>query len=176
MIHVQTALFDNIAAVAHCGMCGRTLTNPDSKARGIGPVCNGKHRAGESTVQDIDFSDGHIAADITEGVILERHGAQAFTNVPHLVVQHSPDGFEFGYGGSGPADLALNIAEVILQRLGYQGARQDCYDGDCFVLAWHIHQDLKWRFIGPVPQETGATIPYADLLAFVTANLPTATA
>lgn len=26
----------------------------------------------------------------------------------HLV-QHSPDGFEFGYGGSGPADLARSL-------------------------------------------------------------------
>ena len=25
------------------------------------------------------------------------------------VVRHSPDGFEWGYGGSGPADLALSI-------------------------------------------------------------------
>jgi len=29
-------------------------------------------------------------------------------NLPH-VVRHSPDGFEWGYGGSGPADLALSL-------------------------------------------------------------------
>ena len=28
--------------------------------------------------------------------------------LPHRV-RHSPDGFEWGYGGSGPADLALSI-------------------------------------------------------------------
>ena len=28
--------------------------------------------------------------------------------LPH-VVRHSPTGFEYGYGGSGPADLALSI-------------------------------------------------------------------
>lgn len=27
----------------------------------------------------------------------------------HRIVYHSPTGFEFGYAGSGPADLALNI-------------------------------------------------------------------
>lgn len=30
------------------------------------------------------------------------------TQVPHLV-RHSPDGFEFGYSGSGAADLARSI-------------------------------------------------------------------
>lgn len=28
--------------LGHCGVCGRTLTNPDSIERGIGPVCAGK--------------------------------------------------------------------------------------------------------------------------------------
>lgn len=173
MIHVQSSLFNDIPAVAHCGVCGRTLTNPDSRARGIGPICNGKHRGG-AIMQASDFTDGHIAADITEGVILERHGNQAYTNVPHLVTHHSPDGFEFGYGGSGPADLALNIAEVMLMRLNYHGPRHACYDGNCFDIAWQMHQDLKWHFIAPVSQQTGATIPYVDLLAFVTTYLHTA--
>lgn len=30
------------------------------------------------------------------------------TELPHVVC-HSPTGFEWGYGGSGPADLALSI-------------------------------------------------------------------
>jgi hypothetical protein len=29
--------------LGHCGCCGRTLTNPDSIERGIGPVCAGKN-------------------------------------------------------------------------------------------------------------------------------------
>ena len=32
------------------------------------------------------------------------------------IVRHSPDGFEWGYGGSGPADLALSI---VADHLGY---------------------------------------------------------
>lgn len=32
----------------------------------------------------------------------------------HRIVYHSPDGFEFGYLGSGPADLALNILGLVL--------------------------------------------------------------
>ena len=34
----------------------------------------------------------------------------ARTNVPIKVVHHSPAGIEWGYHGSGPADLALNLA------------------------------------------------------------------
>ena len=30
-------------------------------------------------------------------------------NVPHEITRKSPTGFEWGYGGSGPSDLALNI-------------------------------------------------------------------
>jgi len=33
--------------------------------------------------------------------------------LPHLV-RHSPDGYEYGYAGSGPADLALSILAVCL--------------------------------------------------------------
>lgn len=33
--------------------------------------------------------------------------------LPHLE-RHSPDGFEYGYGGSGPADLARSIVGEVL--------------------------------------------------------------
>ena len=43
-------------------------------------------------------------------IVCERVDARAvLTGVPHEWVWHSPGGFEWGYGGSGPADLALNI-------------------------------------------------------------------
>jgi len=34
--------------------------------------------------------------------------------LPHKV-RHSPDGFGYGYGGSGPADLALSILWAVTQ-------------------------------------------------------------
>src|ERR1700737_2041329 len=36
------------------------------------------------------------------------------TNIPRSVIQHSPDGFECGYSGSGPADFALNILNAFV--------------------------------------------------------------
>ena len=37
-------------------------------------------------------------------------------NVPVRVMHHSPSGIEWGYAGSGPADLALNILDLYLRR------------------------------------------------------------
>jgi len=48
------------------------------------------------------------------------------------VWNHSPDGFECGYGGSGPAQLAL----AILIEAGLSNER-----------ACHLHQAFKWEFI-----------------------------
>jgi len=41
-------------------------------------------------------------------------GVEYFDGVPipislKHIVRHSPDGFQWGYGGSGPSDLALSI-------------------------------------------------------------------
>ena len=48
---------------------------------------------------------------------------------------HSPTGFEWGYSGSGPAQLALAICA-------------DCLGDDQRALA--VHQDFKARFIAPI--------------------------
>ena len=46
--------------------------------------------------------------------------------------KHSPDGFQWGYGGSGPADLALSILVDYLS------------DKD---KAFRLHQSFKWDFV-----------------------------
>lgn len=50
---------------------------------------------------------------------------------------HSPDGFNWGYGGSGPAQLALAIC---LELYGEEKARK-------------IYQDFKFKHIATLPQE-----------------------
>lgn len=74
--------------------------------------------------------------------------------VLHRWVSHSPDGFEWGYGGSGPADLALNL-------LAYYLPSAD---------AWRWHQDAKRAFVEGLPRE-GGTIEAAALLAWVVERL-----
>ncbi len=44
------------AKVGKCGRCGRTLTDPASVARGLGPVCWGKSH-GDVFERDLDASD-----------------------------------------------------------------------------------------------------------------------
>lgn len=150
----------------HCARCGRALTNPTSVASGYGPVCRAKVGAREpSEYSGKTFTDEHDATPLDSGIVIRRNEEAVFTNVPHLIVDHSPDGFEFGYGGSGPADLALNIIEVVLRREGYQG---EIYEpsygrGHCFKDAYYIHQEFKWKFIASIPREKGATLDYNEV-------------
>lgn len=81
------------------------------------------------------------------------------TNVPHTVAHHSPNGFDFGYMGSAPADLALNIVEELLRLRGFTGRRVACFQGDCFEVAYLLHQDFKEAFIAGMDQN-GGLIPY----------------
>ena len=57
---------------------------------------------------------------------------------PRLDLQeHSPDSFEWGYGGSGPAQLALAL---LADALG---------DDD---MAWSLHQDFKRDVVAILPR------------------------
>jgi len=87
------------------------------------------------------------------GIVLRRMDQQTSTNVPHLVTHHSPTGYAWGYGGSGPTDLALNILEWHLRREGYHGETVQCYEGRCFRLAWDLHQAFKRDVIAVCDRE-----------------------
>ena len=118
------------------------------------------------------FNDHHITEPLTGGLVLRRDKeGNVWTNCPHTVIHHSPTGFEFGYGGSGPADLALNVVEALLNHRGYRGERTKCYDGDCFNLASELHQDFKWHFIAGVDR-AGARIPFSDMIEWIETQRP----
>lgn len=71
-------------------------------------------------------------------VLVRRDGAFIHSSPlrPRLDLRnHSPKGFEWGYGGSGPAQLALAICA-------------DHTGNDEFAKT--IYQDFKWRVIGPI--------------------------
>jgi hypothetical protein len=71
-------------------------------------------------------------------------------NIPRRIVRHSPTGFAWGYGGSGPSDLALNILSVFT---GQEAAES-------------LYQDFKRDFIAPMPFQ-GGTIPREKILNWV---------
>lgn len=52
------------------------------------------------------------------------------------VINHSPDGFNWGYGGSGPSQLALAILMKVTDK----------------DTALALHQAFKWNFVAKWPQ------------------------
>lgn len=85
-----------------------------------------------------------------QDVTCRRSAAGVDVSIPQSVVHHSPAGFEWGYGGSGPADLALNILAAI-----FPGDEVKCFRGRCSETAWSLHQEFKWKFVAALPRDGG---------------------
>lgn len=71
-----------------------------------------------------------------------RHAESGVAGLEHRVL-HSPDGFSWGYGGSGPADLARSI---LWDAVGAEPApwlTQE-FKGR-FVAKWPMHEGECWR-------------------------------
>jgi len=83
------------------------------------------------------FCEGFRQPMFLDGVELEPEPSQRLRN-------HSPDGFCWGYGGSGPCQLAL----AVLQKL----------KGDSYAL--ENYQKFKWEVIAKIPQGRGFDIQF----------------
>jgi len=95
----------------------------------------------------------------TQGVVCMVNGGAASSRPLPLrldLCNHSPTGFEIGYGGSGPAQLALAILA-------------DCCGDE---IAMTYHQAYKWaviaRITGPVASLTGTFV--RDVVAQIQAG------
>jgi len=163
--------------VTICSRCKKPLSDPVSVRAGMGAICRGHAGAerGEGRDSGREFAD-EFDNEIPFGqaLVLKRipgrsdEDAEAgicVTNIPHLVVHHSPDGFEFGYGGSGPADLALNVCQLYLTLARYRGAQTKCYEGSCWTAAWALHQDFKREFISSM-RRRGGDVPFEKIEAW----------
>lgn len=95
------------------------------------------------------------------------------TNVPHRVERGSPDGFEFGYGGSGPSDLALNAVEHLIRTLAEEGTIEppserytaengDAQRGQVSKMAFQLSPTFKSKFVAPAPT-SGGSVEYEIL-------------
>ncbi len=77
------------------------------------------------------------------------------TNVPWSVIQYSLGGFEWGYGGSGTTDLALNILNAFVPP-GADGRRPEgCWNGWCSATAWELRHEFTCAFLASLPWEGG---------------------
>lgn len=78
------------------------------------------------------------------------------TNVPQRRVLHSPTGLEWGYAGSGPSDLALNV----LLAFGCE-----------YMEAVALHQEFKREFVATMPRE-GGRIPAKTVHRWIAERTP----
>jgi hypothetical protein len=88
-----------------------------------------------------------------QALVWQREPSGLKTNVRWTVRHHSPSGFEIGYPGSGPADLALNAMAALFPKRKEEGVR--CFDGSVSHEAWHLHQRFKFDFLDSVDHNSG---------------------
>lgn len=91
------------------------------------------------------------------------------TNLQHRIKHHSPTGFNVGYGGSGPADFALNIVNKRLEMLHYRGKKTYDTWNQAWMYrdAWDIYQDFKREFLVQADPLQGR-ISWSDVDTFLT--------
>jgi len=135
---------------SHCRICRRLLKNLLSVELGIGPVCRAKCYLNDKQGEFDFMKKVDKIENWHEDIICSRDEEGIHTNVPRRIVHHSPDGFEWGYGGSGPADFALNILSIFV---GQEKAEQ-------------YHQAFKSEFVETLPKK-GGTIKRDDILKWV---------
>lgn len=89
--------------------------------------------------------------EVGDDIRLSRNAqGQKTANVPRVYYSHSRDGFEWGYPGSGPSDLALNIL------LLFTDVRT----------AIDLHHAFKDEFVTTLP-EAGGTINEAVIRSWL---------
>ena len=95
--------------------------------------------------------------------VVERGERRPLTHYPY----HSPDGFEWGYGGSGPADLALALLADVL---GEEPTREALDGGALPFRSWLLHQDLKADLVAAFPHN-GWRVSAGEIAAWAEARL-----
>jgi hypothetical protein len=158
-----------------CRRCRRALKNPESRKIGFGKVCARKAGVTGLDPENVEASAGEVVLvpqltePFTGDIHLSRHkdGTALTGDLPHTVIWHSPTGFEFGYGGSGPADLALNILNAFVPPGHDILDPVECYKGVCSATAARLHQDFKFAFIAGVDKNIGATIKADTIRAWL---------
>ena len=147
-----------LVALASARVAVVRFKDPASVARGMGPVCSALQAAdnrsgGDSGPAFRFLTDPAFGVAVVFGYdsALGRSGP-FYANVP-LFLSGKGD-YQCGYDGSGPAGLALNIAEQALKLAGFDGPRFVPFsshpDESCFKASYAMMQDLKRAFTGSV--------------------------
>jgi hypothetical protein len=79
----------------------------------------------------------------------------AMSSIPQRHMHYAPTGFDWGFGGSGPADLALNVLALFLP-LAANVTGVALRDGSSVSEAtWALHQAFKYDLIATLPRAGG---------------------
>ena len=121
-------------------------------------------------VDSYAYTDVHVFTEVR----LRRMLGTPLTNVGHLCVHHSPTGYEWGYRGSGCADLALNILEHFFRYdERFEGGRNiPVHLGYCCDRAYRLHQQFKEDFLVDIDLQS-ANIAGEDIRAWLREKLQT---
>lgn len=129
---------------------------------------------------------GLVPIDLSGGRrVLVYDGEELVGPLPHALVRHSPDGFSWGYGGSGPSELALNL---IINALGDEAWCPQCH-GDPSVtfnrvltcpacngertsrlITPGVYTKFKNAFVADWPQDGGWEMARGDIVKWVRAE------
>lgn len=156
--------------MSHCRRCHRQLKREPWRTLGIGKICKSKEdAASEKHCQEsgdviVPYDGGDIWIERLASPTYDRNGQLTLmqhscsgirTNIQRTETYHSPSGFNFGYGGSGPADTALNICLMFTDKES----------------AYNIYQDFKWKFLATGTEENRLVIPKSEILAFISKKI-----
>jgi hypothetical protein len=93
----------------------------------------------------------------------------AISSLPQRHVHYSPTGIDWGFGGSGPADLALNVLARFLP-LAPDAIGVALRDGSSVSeAAWVWHQEFKYDLIATLPR-AGGHLPAETIQAWITTH------
>lgn len=143
-----------------CVRCHRKLRDPLSVRRGVGPDCWAQGAALLTAMTETDMMDLPYD-EMTGDIVCARDPENDFRrhfNTPMYDFTTKQSGFEWGYGGTGPASYALNIL------IHYGLSVREC------TLSGMYH-DFKRRFVETLPRE-GGTIRGDDIRAWIAQHYP----
>jgi hypothetical protein len=132
------------------------LTAQKSIDAGYGKVCLRKIGSEtEANNRGEGNNDIYVPYDGGDIWIKREDNNQITTNIIKKATKHSPTGVNFGYGGSGAADFALNVMLMFAQ----------------VDSANMLYQTFKWKFVA-VKTEDEATlvIKKSDIINFIKEN------
>jgi hypothetical protein len=102
----------------------------------------------------------HSRSKLAEVRVIDPTGDSRRLDLRLDLARHSPTGFEWGYSGSGPAQLALAILADVFS----SSATPKSFNDELAVM---LHQEFKRRAIAPLDRERPWRLKEQDIIEHV---------